>query len=109
MARFPSWWKRPPVGCLAAYNVAIQYFEMANMLSDGQLTGLLEASHHVAFLMFRTINRNDCDLFEHDAVLEGLGGLHAKSLVFNTIQSCPGVLVIDIMKNTVPLNLGFVR
>ena len=89
-------------------NLAIQYLATANMLLDGQLTGLLEASHHVGFLTFHSINRNDCDLVEHGAVLEGLGGLHAKSLVFNTIQSCTGVLVMDILNNTVPLNLGFI-
>ncbi len=90
-------------------NVAIQYLATANMLLDGQLMGLFEASHHVGFLTFRSINRKNCDLLEHDAVLEGLEGLRAKSLVFNIIQSHPGVFLVDFPSDTIPLNLGFVR
>jgi hypothetical protein len=55
------------------------------MISDGQLTGLLEASHHVGFLTFRGVNREDCDLVEHDAVLQGLSSFHAKPGVLNAI------------------------
>jgi hypothetical protein len=90
-------------------NVAIKYLAAANMISDGQLTGLLEASHHVDFLTFRGINRKDCDLVEHDAVLKGLSSFHVKPDVLNTIQSPPGVLVMDIVNDMTPLNLGFVR
>ena len=90
-------------------NVAIQYLATANMLLDGQLMGLLEASYHVGVLTFHGINRKDCDLVEHDAVLKGLSSFHAKPDVLNTIQSRPGVLVMDILNDTIPLNLGFVR
>jgi hypothetical protein len=63
-------------------NVAIEYLAVADMVSDGQLTGLSEVSHHVGFLAFRGIYREDCDLVEHDAVLQGLGSFHAKPGVF---------------------------
>ncbi len=66
-------------------NVAIKYLAVANMILDGQLTGLLEASHHVGFLTFRGINRKDSDLVEHDAVLKGLSSFHAKPHVLNTV------------------------
>ena len=90
-------------------NVAIKYLTAANMILDGQLTRLLEASHHVGFLMFHSINRKDCDLVEHDAVIKGLSSFHVKPDVLNTIQFCPGILVMDILNNTIPLSLGFVR
>jgi hypothetical protein len=66
-------------------NVAIKYLTAANMILDGQLTGLLEASHHVGFLTFRGVNRKDCDLVEHDAVLQRLSSFHAKPDVLNAI------------------------
>ena len=66
-------------------NVAIKYLAAATMVSDGQLMGLLEASHHVGFLTFRSVNREDYDLVEHDAVLQGLSSFHAKPGVLNAI------------------------
>ena len=90
-------------------NVAIKYLAATDVVSDGQLTGLLEASHHVGFLTFRGVNRKDVDLVEHDAVINGLSSFHAKPVVLNTIQSRPGILVMDILNNTIPLNLGFIR
>ena len=79
------------------------------MVSDGHLMGLLDASYHVGFPTFCSINRKDCDLVEHDAVIQGLSSFPAKPVVLNTIQSHPGVLGMDIVNNTIPLNLGFVR
>ena len=79
------------------------------MVSDSQLTGLLEASHHVGVLTFRGVNREDCDLVEHDTVLQGLRRLHAKPIVLNAVQSRPGVLVMDVFNDTVLLNLGLVQ
>ena len=78
------------------------------MVSDGHLMGLLEASHLVGFLTFCSVNRKDCDLVEHDAVIYGLSSFHAEFVVLNTIQSRPGVLAMGILNDTVPLNLGFV-
>ena len=75
------------------------------MVSDGHLMGLLEAFHHVGFLTFRGVNGKDVDLVEHDAVINGLSSFHVKPVVLNTIQSCPGVLVMDILNVTGPLNL----
>jgi hypothetical protein len=49
-------------------NVAIQYLTTANMLSDGQLTGLLEASHHVVFLAFCRVTIEYRELVEHNTV-----------------------------------------
>ncbi len=66
-------------------NVAIKYLAAAIMISDGQLMGLLETSHHVGFLTFRGVNRKDCDLEEHDAVLQGLSSFHVKPGVLNAI------------------------
>ncbi len=66
-------------------NVAIKYLAAANMISDGQLTGLLEASHHVGFLTFHGVNRKVCDHVEHDAVLQGLISFYAKPGVLNAI------------------------
>ncbi len=66
-------------------NEAIKYLTAADMVLDGQLMGLLEASHHVGFLMFCGVNREDCDLVEHDAVLQGLCSFHAKPGVFNAV------------------------
>ncbi len=43
------------------------------MTLDGHLVGLLEASHHVASLPFRGVQRKDCTLVEGDAVLKELG------------------------------------
>jgi hypothetical protein len=51
-------------------NVAIHYLATAHMLLDGQLTGLLEASHHVGFLTFRRITFEYRELVEHNAVIE---------------------------------------
>ncbi len=89
-------------------DVAIKYLAAAIMILDGQLAGFLEASHHVGFLTFHGINRKDCDLVEYDAVLKGLSSFYAKPDVLNTIQSRPGVLVMDILNDTIPLNLGFI-
>ncbi len=90
-------------------NVAAHHFTMAHMFSDGQLTGLLKASHHVGFLTFHPVTVKNRELVEHNAVLKQLGGLHVKSLVLVAIQSHPGVFLVDLPNHTVPLNLGLVR
>jgi hypothetical protein len=46
---------------------------------------------------------------EHNAVLMQLGGLHVKSLVLAAIQSCPGVFLVELPNDMVPLNSGLVR
>ena len=78
------------------------------MVLDGHVVGFLQASHHVGLLTFRHVTTKSCELLDHNAVLKQLVGLHANSLVLDTIQSHSGILVMDFCNDMVPLNLGLV-
>ena len=79
------------------------------MLFDRHAVGLFQASHHIGLLPLRGVNREDCVLVEHDAVLKRLGGLHPQSLVLRSVQRGPGVVFVDLPNNVIPLNLGVIR
>ena len=78
------------------------------MFLDVHAVGLLQASHHIGLLSLRSITSKNCELVECLAVLKQLRGLHTKSFVLGSIQRHPGVIVVDLPKDTDPLNLGVV-
>ena len=78
------------------------------MLFDRHAVELLQASHHRGLLPFRGVNREDCALVEHDAVLKQLRGLHPQSLVLLSVQRGPGVVFVALPNEAVPLNLGVI-
>jgi hypothetical protein len=82
---------------------------MGHVTLDGHLVGLLEAYHHVGLLPFHGVQQKDCALVEGDVVLKGLGGLHPPSVVLVSIERRPGIQIVDLLDDVVPLVTGVIR
>jgi hypothetical protein len=69
------------------------------------LLEFLDRLLHVEKLLLSGINREDGELVELDAVLEGQPGMHAKAMVSLAIHANPQILGVHFMHNLVPLHL----
>ena len=70
------------------------------------LLGLLYCLLHVVeLLLLSGVSRENGELVELDAVLEGQPGLHAQALVQLTVNTYPRVLGVHFLYNLVPLRL----